>query len=81
MNQAFQNGVKKATQEIQNMMNRSGVKVQNDKGFDEKMKAKGYKYKIELPSGMGEDLYAKDFNSAKEMAKEYGAGTKVTELK
>lgn len=55
-------------------------KVGDSSDYDKKMSAKGYKYKIQLPPGQGEDLYAKDFTSAKEMAKEYGAGTKVTEL-
>ena len=77
---SFQNGVAKAEQEIMNKANSVGVKLKNVIS-DDTMKAKGYKYKIELPSGKGEDLYTKDFNAAKEMAKEYGAGTKVTELK
>lgn len=81
MSTAFGNGVEKAVQEITNKASSAGVEFMNDAAYDEKMKAKGYRYKVQLPSGMGEDLYARDFNAAKEMAKGYGKGTLVTELK
>lgn len=53
----------------------------DDKSMDRKMLKKGKYLKIILPKGMGEPLYTNDFNAAKEMAKEYGKGTKVVNLK
>jgi len=48
--------------------------------MDKKMLSQGKYLKIILPPGMGEDLYTNNFTAAKEMAKEYGAGTKVVNL-
>ena len=42
---------------------------------------KGKVYQIVLPSGHGEPLYTASFDAAKNMAKEYGKGTKVNFLK
>ena len=49
--------------------------------WDKKMLASGRYFKIILPSGMGEPLYTNSFDAAKEMAKEYGKGTQVVNLK
>lgn len=49
--------------------------------FDKKQLEMGKEYKIILPTGMGEPLYTNSFNAAKEMAKEYGKGTQVINLK
>ncbi len=48
--------------------------------LDKKMLAKGKKYKIFLPKDQGEPLYTANFNTAKEMAKEYGKGTLVIDM-
>jgi len=48
--------------------------------LQEKMILKGYRYRIDLPEGCGLPLYARDFYSAKEVAKDYGKGTKVTKI-
>ena len=48
--------------------------------MDKKMLAKGKNYKIFLPPKRGEPLYTDSFNSAKEMAKEYGKGVLVADL-
>lgn len=50
------------------------------RNMDDRMRKKGYKYRVDLPEGMGESMYSRDFNAAKEMAKEYGKGTKVVDL-
>lgn len=48
--------------------------------IDKKMLSQGKYLKVILPSGMGEDLYTNNFTAAKEMAKEYGVGTRVVNL-
>jgi len=45
--------------------------------YARRMLEKGNTYVILLPDGMGEPLYTKSFQAAKEMAKEYGAETTV----
>lgn len=55
--------------------------VKDEKEMDKKMLKKGKNYKIILPKGKGEPLYTNSFNGAKEMAKEYGKGVKVINLK
>ena len=52
----------------------------NEKDFAKKQLAKGKKFVIVLPKGKGENLYAPDMSSAKEMAKEYGKGAKVMSI-
>lgn len=49
--------------------------------YDKAQLAKGNYYKIILPPGYGEPLYTSNFYAAKEMAKEYGKGTQVVNLK
>ena len=54
--------------------------TEDEKDMARKMKAKGHKYIIILPKGKGEPLYTKSFNAAKEMAKEYGKGTRAMDI-
>ena len=42
--------------------------------------AMGNNYMVILPAGMGEPLYIDSFESAKEMAKQFGAGVRVIDL-
>jgi len=56
------------------------IEATSEKEMDKKMLKKGKKFKIILPPGKGKSLYTDSFNAAKEMAKEYGKGTKVEDL-
>lgn len=56
------------------------IEASNEKQMDMKMLKKGKKFKVILPKGKGEPLYTDSFNAAKEMAKEYGKGTKVVDM-
>ena len=81
LKEAQRNGDAQEAKDLQEEINeliKKGTKDSSD--YDKKMFEKGYRYKIVLPSGMGEDLYARDFTSTKEMVKEYGTGTKTVEL-
>jgi len=49
--------------------------------FDKKQLERGKYLKIILPAGMGEPLYTDNFSSAAAIAKEYGKGTQVVNLK
>ena len=49
--------------------------------FDKKQLERGKYLKIILPAGMGEPLYTDSFRSAIVMAKEYGKGTQIVNLK
>ena len=55
------------------------MKIETKK-MDEEMLAQGKCFKIILPKGMGDPLYAKDFGATMEMAKEYGKGVQVLDL-
>ena len=81
LKEAQRNGDFDEAKDLQKEINeliKKGTKDSSD--YDKKMFEKGYRYKIVLPSGMGEDLYARDFTSTKEMVKEYGTGAKTVEL-
>lgn len=57
------------------------VEKKDESEMDKNMLKKGKYLKIILPKGKGEPLYTNSFSAAKEMAKEYGKGTKVVDLK
>ena len=56
------------------------IEYTTEKSIEKKMLKQGKKYKINRPPGKGKPLYTSSFQDAKEMAKEYGKGTKVEDI-
>lgn len=68
-------------EDLQVYTGESRIMAEDDDMWDEKAMARGQNFKIILPSGQGEPLYTDSFTAAVEMAKEYGKGTRVINLK